>query len=234
MCSFKEVSFFTCFFEKKKENAGVIGAYIFDLDGTLVDSLGGIADSLNASLAVVGIAPYRYEEVRGFIGRGIGNLINKALPEGKESDFQEVLEGMKHYYALHWQEGATLYKGVESTLKVLAKRGKPLAVLSNKPHFLCERFIAELLGDIPFFGVWGQRNGIAEKPDPQVALTAAKQCGISPAHIAFVGDSSIDIQTAKAANMLPIGVSYGYEDQKILKDLEPYVILDSFSEILSL
>ncbi len=193
--------------------AGVAKCVIFDLDGTLVDSLPGIAASLNRTLAAHGLPGHSDRAVRGFVGDGIRNLILRALPAGSDASlFESMLALYKKDYGLSWPEGTAPYPGIVGMLENLGLRGPDLAVLSNKSHEFTVEIVARVFPGIRFACVEGQRDGQPQKPDPHGALKVSAAAGVAPCDCALVGDSTMDIETALRAGMEAVGVAWGYHD----------------------
>ncbi len=190
---------------------------IFDLDGTLVDSLPGIAASLNRALAASGLAAHPPAAVRGFIGDGARMLARRAAPATwAEPRVAELEAAFKGDYALTWHLGTTPFRGVGALLAAAAAAGHPLAVLSNKPHPFTVTMVDALFPDGGFACALGHQAGRALKPDPAGALEIAAALGLAPADCWLVGDSTMDIETARRAGMGSIGVTWGYHDREAL------------------
>ncbi len=196
----------------------VIRAAIFDLDGTLVDSLPGIAEALNRALESHDQARHPEAAVRGFIGDGTWVLARRALPSTAPDALIAAVEAaFIDHYAHSWREGTTPYAGIGEVLGVLKSRGLPLAVFSNKPHGFTKEIVAHLFPTGSFQTALGHRNGAPRKPDPTGALEIASRFGLPPESIAFIGDSTIDFDTAHNADMSPILVDWGYHSRAALE-----------------
>jgi phosphoglycolate phosphatase len=193
------------------------GALIFDLDGTLVESLPGIAASLNRALALHGLPGHGDAAVRGFIGDGARMLVTRALAPGEAAPhFESVLRSFAQDYAVSWQKGTRPYEGITKLLADLCGRGVPLAVLSNKPHAFTTEIVAKLFPGITFTAVLGNREGLPHKPDPTGALEIAATLGVAPENCVLIGDSTMDLDTARNAGMASIAVTWGYHDSERL------------------
>lgn len=193
-------------------------ALIFDLDGTLVDSLRGIADTLNRTLTAHGLPGHADHRVRSFIGDGLQNLIRRALPRGTEPRvFDSIYQLYRKDYALTWTDGSQPYPGIRDLLRQCGETGIPMAVLSNKVHSFTVEMVGGIFPGIPFQMVLGQRDGIPQKPDPQGALELAQAMGTPPASCLFIGDSTVDFQTARNAGMKAVSVDWGYHDRSDLE-----------------
>lgn len=191
---------------------------IFDLDGTLVDSLPGIAASLNRSLGHFGLPVHGSPAVRTFIGNGSLELARKAVPAGSPDALaHEVEAAFKEDYALTWPEGTAPYPGIPECLATLDAAGFPMAILSNKPHPFTVEIVQRLFPDVPFGPVLGQRPGTPRKPHPEAALQIVRHWGFIPENCRFIGDSTIDIATARAAGIPAVAVAWGYHDLAALE-----------------
>jgi phosphoglycolate phosphatase len=190
---------------------------IFDLDGTLVDSLPGIAASLNRALEQCGLPGHADGDVRGFIGNGSYELARKAMPEGSlPADILAVESAFKDDYATTWPDDTAPYDGIRECLHGLVAAGFRLAVLSNKPHPFTVEIVQRLFPDLRFDPVFGQRPEIPRKPDPEAALQIARHWGLAPEDCRFIGDSTVDLETARGAGMPAIAVGWGYHDASTL------------------
>jgi phosphoglycolate phosphatase len=197
---------------------------IFDLDGTLVDSLPGIAASLNRALATLDRSPHSVVKVRSFVGDGSRVLCQRALGGiGSEAEVDSLETAFKADYALTWREGTTVFPGVSELLRDLAAAGHFLAVLSNKPHPFTEEIVALLFPDVPFARVLGQHPGLACKPDPAGALEIVAGSDLPAEAFTVIGDSTMDLETARRANMRSIAVTWGYQDAHVLTGADAMV-----------
>lgn len=191
---------------------------IFDLDGTLVDSLPGIAASLNHSLGAAGFPVHPEICVRDFIGNGSFELARRALPEGEtELTIRRIEEGFKTHYALAWPDGTRPYDGMPELLESLREAGHQIAVLSNKPHAFTVEIVERLFPGAHFDEIFGQRADTPRKPDPTAALYIADRWNIPAQECIFIGDSTVDLETATRAGMRFIGVQWGYHDPSALE-----------------
>ena len=206
---------------------------IFDLDGTLIDSLPGIAASLNRALEAQGFDPHGHPDVRRFIGNGSYELARKALPEGSAHELiLAVEEGFKRDYALTWPEGTAPYAGIPELLDKLAVRGRQrLAILSNKPHPFTVEIVARLFPGVPFDPVTGQREDLRRKPFPDAALWIAEKWALLPGQCLFIGDSTVDLETARAAGMPPVATAWGYHDAAALLNAGASQVLEKVSDL---
>jgi len=202
---------------------------IFDLDGTLVDSLDDIGAALNHVLAARALPTHDREAIESFIGDGARMLVRRAIPDDADED--ALLAAFRARYLEHLIVHTRAYDGVEALLDALGARGVPMAVLSNKPHDMTVRVVAEVLGGDRFVRVVGQRDGVPRKPDPTAALELA---ALLPAPTVFVGDTPVDVETARAAGLRPIGVGWGMRDPRSLRDAGADVILERPGDLVAI
>lgn len=205
---------------------------IFDLDGTLVDSLPGIAASLNRTLTAHGLPGHSDAMVRSFVGNGLRNLIERAAPQGADPSLIESLLGLyRKDYALSWQSGTRVYEGVLHLLDELQRDGHPLAVLSNKTHAFTTEMVRELFPAIHFAQVLGQKDHIPHKPAPDGVFHIAESLGIEADRCVMVGDSTIDIATARNAGIPGIAVAWGYHDRARLAEAGAHAVIERPAEL---
>jgi phosphoglycolate phosphatase len=209
-------------------------ALIFDLDGTLLDSLADIGESMNSVLASMGLPTHPLSDYRAFVGDGVTMLATRALPEGRRDDasLAACLAGMREIYAGRATSKTRPYDGIPALLDALAKAGLPMAVVSNKPHDLTCRLVSQLLGRWRFGAVFGERAGVPRKPDPASALEAASCLGVAPADVLYVGDTATDMATATAAGMRPLGVSWGFRGEDELRAAGAFAIAARPADVL--
>jgi phosphoglycolate phosphatase len=197
--------------------AGIAGA-IFDLDGTLLNTLADIDSAANSVLAQHGLPSHPISAYREFVGEGVRVLMHRALPpENRDGKTLEAcLETMQVEYPRHLNRTAAPYAGIPEILSALRGRSLRLAVLSNKPDEFTSRCISDFFGDQLFDPVLGLHPDRPRKPDPAGALEIARRWNVSPERIIYLGDSGTDMETAVRAGMLPIGVLWGYRCAKEL------------------
>lgn len=211
-------------------------AVIFDLDGTLLDTLDDLADSGNHVLAQFGLPTHPVDAFRYFVGDGVGALIRRMLPDEHrdEDTITKVGQAYRQQYARRWNAKTKPYDGIASLLDSLATRGVKMGILSNKPDELTQKCVGELLSRWTFDVVMGHHEGIARKPDPGGAMQIAKRWQVSPAEIVYVGDTSTDMQTAVAAGMFPVGVLWGFRLEEELRDGGAKALIKDPLELLDL
>ena len=187
-------------------------AVIFDLDGTLLDTLDDIADAVNQVLTDRGMKPHNREAYRWFIGDGSRVLVTRALPEECRGDAEvdDCLAAFRERYARNWHRRTRPYEGIPRLVAMLQSAGTKMAVVSNKPHHLTETCCRHYFPNRPFDFILGQEEGRPIKPDPYPALQAATHLRMPPSDCLFLGDSGVDIETARRAGMLPIGALWGF------------------------
>lgn len=187
-------------------------AVIFDLDGTLLDTLDDLADSMNRVLELNRLPQHPQDAYKYFVGDGIEMLVRRALPFQVASDreLQRFVKEMKNEYAQRWLHRTRPYAGIPEMLAAFAAAGAAMAVLSNKPDEASQAIVKALLPDGAFQVVLGATPQRPKKPNPAAALEIAGRLGIPPAEFLFIGDTAIDMQTARAAGMFPVGVLWGF------------------------
>ena len=203
----------------EKGNTGLSGqfmtdvrAVLFDLDGTLLDTLEDIGRSANETLEELGFPTHPIESYRQFIGDGLPMLFRRALPAGVDAAaaIDHCVGGFRKSYGRGWNVATRPYPGIPELLDGLVTRSLGMAVLSNKPHTFAVQCVNELLPRWSFRMVLGDREGFPRKPDPGEALRIATQLDVAPEQMVYLGDSSIDMTTARRAGMIPIGAAWGF------------------------
>jgi phosphoglycolate phosphatase len=211
-------------------------AVIFDLDGTLLDTLQDIADSANFALRQLGFPLHSTEEYKYFIGDGIETAVRRILPESNRDarTIARCLELNRVEYRRCWKIHTRPYAGITDMLSELQERKIPMAILSNKPHeFTCE-IVAAILGAFDFEVVLGARDGVAVKPDPATAIEIAHKMRIPPGQFLYVGDSGTDMETANAAGMYAVGVLWGFRAADELRRSGAKLLVAEPAEIIAL
>jgi phosphoglycolate phosphatase len=194
-------------------------AVVFDLDGTLIDTLADIATATNRVLRQHEYPEHPLEAFRMLVGSGVRTLMVRALPESVRQDDELVTDcvaGFHHEYDTCWHDQSQLYDGIAELLDRLTQCRLPLTVLSNKPHAFTVKCAEHFLARWPLALVLGQREGIAHKPDPAGALEIAQHLAVKPQQCLYIGDTSVDMQTATAAGMYALGVAWGFRTREEL------------------
>lgn len=187
-------------------------AALFDMDGTLLDTLAGIADSMNAVLADFGYPRHQLEAYKYFVGNGMDVLVERALPALARTE-QRIAQGvgaMRADYRTRWRRTTTVYQGIPELLTALDRAGLKLAVLSNKSDDFTREMAQELLSAWPFEVVLGARPQVPKKPDPSTAIEIAERMQLAPRDFLYLGDTAVDMTTAIGAGMYPIGALWGF------------------------
>jgi phosphoglycolate phosphatase len=189
-----------------------INAILFDLDGTLLDTLHDLADAANRVLEQAGLPTHTPSAYRRFIGDGSRMLITRAIPEDHRTPdrIEDLLTRFKDDYSRHWKTATRPYPGIRDLLRELVRRGIPRAVVTNKPHAFAERCVHHFFPDIAFQTIQGQKEDVPLKPHPRPALEVARQLRVPAPECLLLGDSDVDMQTARAAGMLPVGAAWGF------------------------
>ncbi len=207
---------------------------IFDLDGTLLDTLQDLADAANASLDHFGFPVHPVDSYRYFVGEGLHTLVQRILPDSAtENDVEKIMEKFAEIYANNWNAHSAPYPGITDMLQSFSDAGLQLAVLSNKPHKFTEICVDTFLPDCSFAYVYGQRDGIARKPDPVGALEIAEKMNLSVNEILYIGDTATDMQTGNNAGMKTIGVEWGFRERKELEQNKAWKIASTPAEVVS-
>ena len=209
-------------------------AVIFDLDGTLLNTLGDLRNAVNYALSCFGLPARTTDEVRMFIGNGVRNLIVRAMPEGaSEDDIAKALGYFREYYNSHLNVETCPYEGIIDMLTSLRGSGVKVCINSNKYDAALKELCAHHFNGL-YIQAEGESATCPRKPDPSAALMLAGKCGIEPDEMAYIGDSNVDIRTACNAGMTPIYVSWGFRTREFLKEQGAEIIVSRPEEILEL
>jgi len=195
-------------------------AVLFDLDGTLLDTLADLAYSVNAVLNTYGYPEHAVDAYRYFVGEGIKVLVQRAFPVGtvSEENLDQMVEAVEAEYAVRWIDHTLPYPGVPEMLSYLEEKDIPKAILSNKPHKFTVKTTEALLPDWFFTAVYGIEDGMPKKPDPFGALKILQGMGIEPHQALFLGDTGTDMVTATKGGLFPVGVLWGFRPaEELLK-----------------
>lgn len=211
-------------------------AVLFDLDGTLLDTIEDLGDSMNSVLAKNGYPVHDSEAYKYFVGDGMRTLVQRALPKGTHSEqlIDSALEAMKAEYAARWSDKTSLYPGMDGLLDGLVDKGIKCAVLSNKPDAFTKQIVENLLAGWTFHPVFGERQGIPKKPDPAGALEIAHILKVKPEECLYLGDTGADMKTAIAAGMYAIGVLWGFRKADELLENGARVLVSDPLQVLKL
>jgi len=209
---------------------------IFDLDGTLLDTVADLAASTNHALRLCGFPTHESEAFRLFVGNGINKLFERALPEGKKTQ-ENILLIRKHfleYYGVHNADLTSPYPGITGLLLSLQKAGIKLAVASNKYQKGTEDLIQHFFPGIHFTAVFGQREEIPAKPDPTIVYDILAIAKVDKHTALYIGDSGVDMLTAQNSGLEAVGVTWGFRPRSEMEQFSPVYMVDDPSEILSI
>ncbi|NIA07287.1 MAG: HAD-IA family hydrolase [Actinobacteria bacterium] len=211
-----------------------VKALIFDLDGTLVDSLEDLADTMNHCLGALGLPVHETQDYRMLIGTGSRELCRKALPPERADLTNKLLEMNLDRYTQHCLDKTKPYPGIVETLDELIGRHLHLAVLSNKPDNFVKLITRSIFGSDRFEMIIGQQDGLPTKPDPSGVLDILRRMRGTPEETLYVGDSGTDMTTALAAGATAVGVSWGFRDRSELSAAGAHHIIDKPAQLLEL
>ena len=210
---------------------------IFDLDGTLTDTVESLTYSVNATLSELGLSQITEEQCKAFVGSGARKLIERSLKAAGDPELLHVEKAMEVYGRV-FKENCTYhvapYEGIVEMLDTLKTLGVRLAVLSNKPHLQTKDVVATFFGADIFTCVQGQQEGIPRKPDPAAVFMIAKELNVATEECLYIGDSDVDMQTGNAAGVTTIGVTWGFRTREVLKENGAAYIVDKAQEIISI
>jgi phosphoglycolate phosphatase len=211
-------------------------AVMFDLDGTLLNTIEDLTDSMNHALGLQGFEPRTVEECLIFVGDGVEAFARRALPADRQDQAtaDRCIRDVRAAYAARWTVKTRPYDGIADLLAGLRERGLVLTLLTNKPDEFTKILVAQLLPDWPFEVVRGALPGVPRKPDPAAAVAIADEIGVAPSEFLYVGDTNTDMQTAVAAGMFPVGVLWGYRTAEELTENGAKVLVKEPTEILAL
>ncbi len=206
-------------------------AVLFDLDGTLTDTLTDISNAMNRALRLHGLPEWPRDAYRYLVGNGAKILSERCVRDRKELAIA-VRQTYQAYYETHTLVETRPYEGIPELLRALAERGVKLTVLSNKPDADTKNVVAHFFPDIPWTLVRGQVEGVPVKPDPAGALALAGEIGVPPEQILYLGDTSVDMQCAVAAGMYPVGALWGFRTEKELLESGAAMIAGTPEDVL--
>ncbi len=204
---------------------------IFDLDGTLLDTIRDLANAVNFSLRKNGYPVHELPAFFPMVGNGVANLVARALPGGAENpDYSRVYDDFRAYYSEHKEDETAPYDGILPMLSRLFEAGLPMAIVSNKFDAAVKSLAATYFGDTVKVAV-GESETVARKPAPDAVFVALRELGVSPCGAVFIGDSEVDIETAKAAGLPCLSVSWGFRSEAVLKAAGAEAIFHTPSEL---
>ena len=207
---------------------------IFDLDGTLLDTIADLAESANHALKQLGYPTRDVEKIRTFVGNGVNKLLFRALPDEEKTE-ENMMRMRTHfvpYYDAHNADLSAPYPGIVALLEELQAKGLRMAVASNKYQEATVKLVKHYFPMIDFVEVLGQREGINVKPDPTIVFDILKKAGVSKEETLYVGDSGVDMQTAINAGVDAIGVTWGFRPRTELEDFHPMGLIDQAEDLL--
>jgi len=209
---------------------------IFDLDGTLLDTLRDIAEAANQVLLELGYPEHSLDAYRYLVGDGVRVLFHRALPDGVGTDqvVDRCVESFERRYAETWDRTSAPYPGIESLLELLERRGIPMAVLSNKPHAFTLQCASRFFAPGQFDPVLGQRPHVARKPDPAGVDEICRHWGLPAGRVFYLGDTNTDMWTARAAGCVAVGVTWGFRPASELEASGARFLIDAPMDLLQL
>ena len=211
-------------------------AVVFDLDGTLLNTIEDIANSTNVALASLGFPPHPVEAYKLFVGDGEDMLARRALPEGHRdpTTVSQTVALFHQEYSERWADCTRPFAGIPSLLDALVRKGYRFAIFSNKAQRFAEATVTKLLGLWRFDVVLGAQPSVPVKPSPEGALRISREMGLAPVQFLYVGDSGVDMQTAASAGMYPVGALWGYRGRDELKAAGARALIANPQELLDL
>lgn len=207
-------------------------AVIFDLDGTLLNTLDDLADSANYVLEKLGCPTHPVESYKYFVGNGIPKLIERCLPPDKQELKNKALELFSAYYSKHSEDKTAPYSQIPQLLDELRERGYKLGIITNKANNISQQVVSHFFGENTFDCVQGLEEGLKAKPDSAGALKVAQTLSVSPENVLYIGDSGVDMQTAVNAGFTPCGVLWGFRKRDELLENGAKIIVESPLQIL--
>lgn len=213
---------------------GKCEAVVFDLDGTLLNTLEDLTNSVNAALSAYGHPQKTIEQIRTYVGNGIRNLMKRSIAGGEEDpDFEKIFQAFKEHYKVHCQDKTKPYDGIMELLQTLKARGIKMAIVSNKADFAVKELNEYYFKGFDMVAI-GEREGISRKPAPDSVFQALKELGVPAERAVYVGDSDVDLETARNAKIPCISVLWGFRDEQLLKEHGAAYFANTTEEICSL
>ena len=210
-------------------------AVLFDLDGTLLDTLEDLAHAANAALSACGHPTHSVPAYRMLVGAGVRKLFERALPAGKGSpaEIERCAAVFREAYGKGWNVHTRPYGGIREMLEAVAQRSIAMAVLSNKPDDFTQTCVREFFPDVPFALVLGEKPGVPPKPDPTGARQIVAALGIPPEEFLYLGDTAIDMETARVSGMRPVGALWGFRSREELVRAGAEIVIAQPGELLN-
>lgn len=209
-------------------------AIIFDLDGTLTDTLYDLMESTNYALRYMEWPERTLEEVKQFVGNGVRRLMEQAVPaDAEEMEFDECFNVFKEHYVEHCQDHTALYPGIDDLLKELKARGHKMAIVSNKMQAGVDELYNKFFADTIDVAV-GETAAMHRKPSPDMVYSVLEKMGVSTEEAIYIGDSEVDMATARNAGLPCISVLWGFRDQDYLREIGAFLMVETPAEILDL
>jgi phosphoglycolate phosphatase len=212
-------------------------AVLFDLDGTLLDTLEDLADAVNAALAALGFPAHPLDPYRYFVGDGVETLMRRALPPAAADDpgiLAQAVSLQRAEYRARWTAKTRPYPGVPELLAALEARGVRMALLSNKPDAAVAEVVRHFFAGVPFAVARGALPEVPVKPDPGAALRIADEMGLAPVEFLYLGDTNTDMRTARAAGMTAVGALWGFRTEQELRESGAERLVASPADLLPL
>jgi phosphoglycolate phosphatase len=211
-------------------------AVLFDLDGTLLDTLQDLAEAVNQGLSAIGLPVHEIAAYRYFLGEGREEMVTKALPPANRdpATIKQVVALVNQYYGLHWRDHTRPYPGVSQLLDSLTEKSVWLTVFSNKPQEFTTLSVDGLLSEWHFDKVLGASPTVPKKPDCSAAIRIASELGLRTSDFLYLGDSGIDMQTAINAGMYPVGALWGFRTREELLEKGAKAVIDKPQDLLRL
>ena len=209
---------------------------VFDLDGTLINSLEDLADSANHVLTQHSFPTHPVDAYRYFVGDGVRKLIERILPPEERNDtrIEQCRQEFVEYYKIHMEDKTSVYKGITELLTELKKRGLKIAVATNKVHIAVKPLMEKYFPEVQFDSMIGQREGVPVKPNPQIMYDILEETGCKPSETLHIGDTATDMQLAHNAGIVPIGVLWGYRPLEELQEAGARYIIEHPLELLKI
>lgn len=209
---------------------------ILDLDGTLLNTISDLGAATNYALTQMGYSTHAIASYNNMVGNGVRKLLERAMPvdERSEHNIDKMREHFMVYYDAHLWDNTTIYPGVRELLDELASRDVRIAVASNKYQSAVDRLVQHFFGDLKWAAIYGQREGVPTKPDPSVVFEVLTDCPTAKDDVLYVGDSGVDMETARRACVESCGVTWGFRSRQELIDGYADHIVDNADDILSL